>query len=72
MICTRCGKEEQELGASINGKPYCHTFDNKYPTCYMIASRGEKVNEDKTVDGTLYGIPVTVTFKGKPGERTSE
>ncbi len=36
MICTRCGKEAQELGASINGKPYCHTFDDKYPTCYMI------------------------------------
>lgn len=41
MICTRCGKEAEQLGASINGEDYCHTFDDKYPTCYMIVSRGE-------------------------------
>lgn len=39
MRCARCGREAEELGASINGVPYCHTFDDKYPTCYMLESR---------------------------------
>jgi hypothetical protein len=30
------------------------------------------MSEDKTVKGTLYGVPVTVTFKGKPEEETNE
>ena len=24
------------------------------------------MTEDKTISGNLYGVPVTVTFKGKP------
>jgi len=30
------------LGASINNEPYCHTFAETTPTCYMQASWDQK------------------------------
>jgi hypothetical protein len=36
QTCARCGHTAPLLGASINGRKYCHTFSETYPTCYML------------------------------------
>ena len=38
MKCHYCGKELSFIDAMINDKYFCHAFDDKYPTCYMLAS----------------------------------
>lgn len=35
--CPQCDRVDPFLGASIDGDPYCHTFSEATPTCYMQA-----------------------------------